>query len=128
MLVLWPYTDLSDDRIRAGSDRMVVRAEDGPRLKIGSGQATRTLGYLRAGTLFVKSFSAGRGGDYADLGAHAQVFVGDGFCELESLGPLAALGPGQAVEHVERWHVSLAADVAEPDIDKFGAITAATPR
>ncbi len=102
-LVLWPYTDLGDPRVSWGSPAVVIRAESGPRLKLGSGPAPGRLAYLNDGWLFVKWFDPAVGGDYSDRGAVGQVFVDEVFCELESLGPLVTLEPGAETRHGETW-------------------------
>jgi hypothetical protein len=38
---------------------------------------------------------------YPDFGSQAEIFTDHRFLELETLGPLASLAPGAAVEHVE---------------------------
>ena len=45
------------------------------------------------------------GAPYADRGAAIQVFLSDGFCELETLGPLREVAPGDVATHRERWIV-----------------------
>ena len=61
--------------------------------------------YLNAGTLFVKRFEYQPGKDYPDRGCNFETFTNEEILEAESLGPLARLEPGQAVEHVERWEL-----------------------
>jgi hypothetical protein len=34
-----------------------------------------------------------------------QFYLGDAFCELETLGPLATLQPGESVAHREVWKI-----------------------
>ncbi len=104
-LVLWPYTDLRDDRIGWRRDLVLVDATDGPPVKLGSGPAPGRLGYLRQGLLFVKEVPPARGSSYPDRGAVGQVYIGRGFCELESIGPLVQLVDGASVAHRETWTV-----------------------
>lgn len=116
-LVLWPYTDLNDDRLGFRERTVVMAARPGPQLKLGSGPAPGRLGYLREGWLFTKTVEPAGEGDYPDRGAVGQVYMNEDFCELESLGPLAELEPGSEVRHREVW------DALEcPDLDS--ALTA----
>ena len=110
-LVLWPYTDLSDPRLRFGAGTALVTAAPGPQLKVGSGPRPGRLGYLRDGWLFTKTVAPADDGAYADRQAVAQVFVNDAFCELESLGPLVRLEPGESVEHREVWEAQECPDL-----------------
>ncbi|MEX1294902.1 MAG: hypothetical protein AB1Z67_01900, partial [Candidatus Limnocylindrales bacterium] len=52
--------------------------------------------------------------EYADMGASGQVYSHGDFTELETLGPLTDLGPGEAAEHREEWAVHLV-DEAEAE-------------
>lgn len=104
-LVLWPYTDLADPRLSFGPGAAVVQARRGVRFKLGSSPVPGRLGYLRDGWLFTKTVEAVTDGDYPDRGAVGQVFVNDEFCELESLGPLAEMQPGDTLHHREVWQV-----------------------
>ncbi len=52
--------------------------------------------------------------EYADMGASGQVYSHGDFTELESLGPLTDLDPGDAAEHHEDWAVHLV-DEAEAE-------------
>jgi hypothetical protein len=104
-LILWPYTDLSDPRLRWGEQAMLIETVAGPKLKVGSGPAPGRLGYLRQGHLFTKEVAPVGPGTYPDRGAVAQVYADGSFCELESVGPIAELAPGAAVSHTELWAV-----------------------
>ena len=43
------------------------------------------------------------GNSYADFGCNFETFTNEDMLEVESLGPLARIEPGAAVEHVENW-------------------------
>lgn len=109
-LVLWPYTSLTDSRISWSDRTVAIDASPGPRLKLGSGPNPRRLGYLRDGFLFMKEIEAATG-DYPDRGAVGQVFVAEQFCELETVGVLALLAPGDTATHRETWHLTACADL-----------------
>ena len=63
------------------------------------------IGYLNQGVLFVKQFQLQSDRLYLDRNCNAEVYCNDGIIELESLGPLCSLEPGQSVTHVETWNV-----------------------
>jgi hypothetical protein len=108
LLVLWPYTDIADPRLRLTSRvaeiHAVERDTDRHRVKVGSAAVTGRLAYLRDGWLFEKSFEP-TPGEHVDFGAVAQVYADERFIELETLGPLVDVPPGGEVVHVERWRV-----------------------
>lgn len=105
-LVTWPYTSLIDPRLRWRDAGVTIEARQGPALKMGSGPSPRHLGYLREGWLFTKQIPRAQPGEYPDHGAVGQVFTGESFCELESVGPLTLLEPGRSVWHREHWVVA----------------------
>ena len=111
-LVLWSYTDLTDPRLSWHKRTAVVKAAAGPRFKIGSGPNPGRLGYLIDRQLFTKEITPAGAGSYADRGAVGQVFVEDSFCELESVGPIVALGPGSSTTHREFWEITDCTDLA----------------
>ncbi len=115
-LVLWPFTDLSDPRleIEARSIRISTDPSSEEPNKIGLANGRGWAGYLHDGTLFVKRYSLLAGETYPDFGVNTEVFVKGRFMELETLGPLRRLAPGEAVEHVERW--SLVANVGKDEL------------
>jgi hypothetical protein len=41
--------------------------------------------------------------EYPDFGCSVEIFTNAAMLEVETLGPLATLEPGSAVEHVEEW-------------------------
>ncbi len=116
-MVLWPYTDLSDDRLTWTETAVLVEASPGEKLKIGSGPTPGHLGYFYDGHLFTKTISPARDTDYPDLGAVGQVFVNEDFCELESVGPTEPLSPGSSASLQETWMISEC-----PDIETAGQL------
>jgi hypothetical protein len=106
-LVLWPYTDMSDARLRFG--RRFVRLRSDPSNtepeKIGLANKRGWAGYVVDGTLFVKRFDYEEGAAYPDYGCNNEFFTAGSFIEVESLSPLRRLEPGESIEHVERWRL-----------------------
>lgn len=105
-LVLWPYTDPGDARMHLRSDTVVVdTVATGQRLKIGVAPGRGRASYARNGTVLEKHVDIDADAVYADRGAAIQVFLSDGFCELETLGPLREVAPDDVATHRERWIV-----------------------
>ncbi len=104
-LVLWPYTRLDDPRISFASDHAVMSATPGAEpIKVGSAPGSGRLGYLRAGRLFLKQAAVPEP-PIPDRGAASQVYSEAEFLELETLGRLRSLGPGESTGHTETWMV-----------------------
>ena len=115
-LSIWPYTSLADPRIRWTDRVVVIEASPGPRLKLGSGPRPGMLGYFLDSYLFSKKIRGAGDGPYPDRGAVGQIFVDDDFCELESVGPIELLSPGETVVTTENWFMN-SADSVEHSIE-----------
>jgi hypothetical protein len=109
-IVLWPYTRLEDPRLRLENERVTLDASvdgGGARLKVGVPNAVGRLTYSRGPWRFTKHVTPDASLARVDLGATMQAFA-DGRCvELETLGPLRSLEPGDTVEHHELWEVEM---------------------
>ncbi|HEY3379036.1 MAG TPA: hypothetical protein VGL77_16255 [Armatimonadota bacterium] len=121
-LVLWPYTDLSDSRLSLGR-RYITFAQDsakGP-AKFGMPLQLGWAAYLVHQTLFVKYFDYLPDAVYPDFGCSFEAFSNEAMLEVESLGPLAPLAPGETVEHVETWRIfaNVPAITDEASIDRI---------
>lgn len=114
-VMLWSYTRFADPRYRF-HDRLVEidhalvqpasadqpgRSED--ESKIGVDSAAGWEAYLLGGTLFLKRFPHDASGPYPDGGATLEVYSSREFLELEHLGPLTTLAPGQEIRFPEDW-------------------------
>ena len=97
LVVLWPYASGTDARLRIGDHRMTVTARPDKPMKVGCLSATGIAGYLLDGLLAVLRFDPARGSVHPDLGVNLEVYADDRTIELESLGPLVRLAPGESV-------------------------------
>jgi hypothetical protein len=112
LLVLWPYTRLKDPRLDLRDDFILLRARPAlPPIKLGYASTAGWLAYWQEGVLFRKSFELHPGATYPDGGCNAETYCGDRFIELETLGPLVTLAPGQTIQHVETWELFDSLDV-----------------
>jgi len=121
---LWGYTDLSDPRWKIGP-RYILFRQDPRRApnKIGIAHREGWVAYLRDGFLFIKKFKRMPGANYPDSDVNFETFSNQQIMELESLGPLVTLRPGQTAAHTETWtiHRGVKACHTEADIDKYVA-------
>ena len=99
-VVLWPYTRFDDEGWHLTDDEVVVRPTDHP-LKVGVG-GPGALSYELDGWTFTKRIAPDTG-ELADHGARRQCYADDRFVELETLGPIVTVAPGDAVTHREVW-------------------------
>lgn len=105
-LVMWAFTDLGDPRWTFTKKYMVLRQDPSNSVpqKLGTWN-TKTWGaYLLNGELFVKKYVTLAGPRaYPDFGCSYETFTNADFLELETLGPLTRLVPGESVTHTETW-------------------------
>jgi hypothetical protein len=113
LLVLWPYTRIHDDpRLVLRDDFLMLHAESAlPPIKVGYACNAGWLAYWWNGILFRKSFALQPGAVYPDGGCNAEMYCGDRFVELESLGVLAAVAPGASAQLTETWELYPSLDV-----------------
>ncbi len=89
----------------------LVATGDGSPLKLGVGPTPQRLGYFRDGWLFMKETGSTPRRTVPDFGAASQVYVGQGFCELESVGELTDIDDQPALVS-EIWSVLACEDAA----------------
>jgi len=103
-VVLWPYTDINNPAITWGNDVTLVQAKmrEGM-LKIGYPNPRGWLAYWLDGTLFIKRAGFDPKAQYFDFGCSSECYCNPQFLELETLGPVTTLKPGEIVSHLETW-------------------------
>ena len=104
-VVVWPYTALNDRRWRFGARLWTLRQEVGTlSTKIGLAHAEGWAGYVHGKTFFCKTVTPPRVGEhYPDDGCNFETYSNHEMLEIESLGPLVTLEPGESATHQERW-------------------------
>jgi hypothetical protein len=120
-LILWPFFDFADTRWSFGAKYILLRQDvnKGP-TKIGLAHREGWVAYLNSGVLFVKRFDYREGAIYPDLGTRYQTFSNEDMLEMETVGELVTLQPGQTAELVETWelHGNVPQVVTEQDVDR----------
>lgn len=121
-IVLWPYFDFADTRWAFGAKYIMLRQDvnKGP-TKIGLAHREGWVGYVNSGTLFVKRFDYRDGAVYPDRGTRYQTFSNEDMLEMETVGELVTLKPGESASLVESWELfGGVPDVrSEADIEKW---------
>ena len=105
-LVLWPYSKIDDPRLKLRDDYILLRASPGlSPIKIGYFNPAGWQGYYLDDILFVKRFNPQPGAPFPDGGCNTESYCNHQFIELESLGPLRPLQPGETITHTEIWEL-----------------------
>jgi hypothetical protein len=104
-LVMWAYTNLADPRWKFTKKYLTLRQDpnDAEAQKLGMFNAETWAAYLLNGEAFVKRTKADAAKTYPDFGCSFETFTNNEFLEIETLGPMTEVQPGQRVEHTEHW-------------------------
>ena len=78
--------------------------------------------YFHSGSLFVKRFSYEKGKEYPDLGCNNEIYTDGTFLELETLGPLEKVEPGQSITYQEDWWLFKNIDIGNGETGIAAAI------
>lgn len=105
-LVLWPYTNFQDPRLTLGEKYIQLRTDSKrPATKLGLSHRAGWVGYLNDGNLFVKRFGYTPAMPYPDKGCNYETYTDENILEMETLGPLVRLEPGQEATLTEHWEL-----------------------
>jgi len=104
-LVMWAYTNLADPRWKFTKRYLTLRQDvnvSDPQ-KLGLFSPDTWAAYLLNGEAFVKRTKADPSKTYPDFGCSFETFTNQDFLEVETLGPMTKIAPGQILELVEYW-------------------------
>ncbi|MGI4791027.1 MAG: hypothetical protein ACRYFS_19550 [Janthinobacterium lividum] len=118
-LVLWKFTDMADPRWRWGTRYLTLAQRDdiGTPQKVGLYNAQGWGAHVTPAQAFVIRIlpAPGSPANLPDMGCNFETFTKGAFQELETLGPLTALEPGQSVSHTELWFLSKLSAATDTD-------------
>jgi len=105
-LVMWAFTHLDDPRWRLSTKYLQLRQDpnnENPQ-KLGTYNPNTWAAYCLNFELFLKRYEAtADAAAYPDFGCTFETFTNAAILELETLGPITTLSPGESVTHTERW-------------------------
>jgi hypothetical protein len=105
-LILWPYSQTGDARFVLRDDFILAHASPSlPPFKFGYFNPHGWCAYWLDGVLFVKRYESPKDATYPDHGCNTESYFNDQFIELESLGALKVVAPGETVVHTELWEI-----------------------
>jgi hypothetical protein len=104
-LVMWAYTDLADPRWKFTRKYLTLRQDPNNKeaQKLGLFNPDTWAAYFLNDEVFVKRTKPDPSKTYPDFGCSFETFTNDQFVEIETLGPITKLFPGQTAEQVEHW-------------------------
>ncbi len=110
-LMMWSYNDVKDSRFDMDNKYIYMTtsekgdAENTNAFKIGINNEDGYAMYFNNNNLFVKQFDYIEGATYPDNGCNFESYTNYKIMEIESLGPLTKLNPGETVKYVEKWNL-----------------------
>ena len=106
IISVWPYTDMSNDRIYWGN-RYVTLRQDGKYeqpIKLGFDLNCGTVYYCLNDDIFRKSYDTNHpDGTYPDGGCSFETYTNENMIEVESLSELKTVKPNEVSELTESW-------------------------
>ncbi|HOP10436.1 MAG TPA: hypothetical protein PK629_02995 [Oscillospiraceae bacterium] len=116
-LELWPYTNMADGRVHWGKEYITLRSVEGTpdgAFKFGITNTAGRAAYINNGTAFIKKFTHNKHGNYPDHGMSFETYTNDKFIEMETLGELSEMLPGETSVHTEQWVLKKVAKAPNP--------------
>jgi hypothetical protein len=106
-LALFPYASITDPRLELHDDLILVHGSADQKIfKVGSYNPYGWVAYILEKALFIKRFPVGEFRRLPDMGSNVEVYVWESsYLELETLGQLVSLNPGESVTFEETWEV-----------------------
>lgn len=104
-IVLWPYSNMADERVFWGKDFITLRSVKGAEnpFKLGINLTPGWALYAVGGSVFKKSYCHNIKTKYPDRGVSFETYTFDQFLECETVGELCELLPGEECFNREGW-------------------------
>jgi hypothetical protein len=116
ILAVWPYTDMTDERIFWGKRYIALRQkpEIADSIKYGINNTAGKIAYINHGQALVKSYTPNHpNGEYPDFGVSCEVYACDLFTEAETLSELQTIKKGESIVHTEVWTLTDGIEIGE---------------
>jgi hypothetical protein len=133
-VIFWSYAQAADPRYRIGNSLVQVehsqvkpppwtqsgRRDDESKIGVDSGQGWAV--YLLGTAMFLKRFPHEPGRPYPDRGSTVEVYSNVEFLELENLGPLTTIAPGEEIVLPEDWWIFNGVDIPAEEEQAVNAL------
>jgi hypothetical protein len=105
VLALWPYSDMSDERVYFGKKYITMRQDTDIKsaFKFGINNDRSWAGYFVNNGMFVKKYNHNPNGNYPDFGVSYETYTNNLVLEMETLGELVDITPGSTASQSEEW-------------------------
>ena len=103
---LWADTNVHDARVRFDQDSLTaIHKPLADYFKMGLYVPQGKAVYENKGQRLTLTFPAEGMGNYPDNGCNFELYLGRFFMELETMGVVRTMAPGDATSHVETWQL-----------------------
>ncbi len=105
---VWPYTDMSNDRIYWGNKYVTLRQDEKAEkpIKLGFDLNCGTAYYVLGDDILCKKYDTNHpNGNYPDGGCSFETYTNNVMLEFETLGELKTVEKGETSEHTELWSI-----------------------
>ena len=104
-LVIWPYTDIYDERIKISKEKLIIQQKSGLEpLKLGLFLNTPEAEYSLKGMKFKCKFKEEKStGKYGDFMSNMEIYTSGDILEIEGLSSMRDLKCGESVTLYEEW-------------------------
>lgn len=116
-LMMWPYADANDKRFKMDNKYIYVTTDSTGDIKnvnafkIGTNNVDGYAMYFNHNNLFVKTFDYDSEAKYPDNGCNSETYTNFRLMEIESLGAIQNVKPGEMVKHTEKWYLHLGVEM-----------------
>ena len=116
-IVLWPGTDIRDERLHLGNRYLSVRQETGcsKLLKVGSNNILGWAAFVGRKYTFLKRYVHNPQAVYPDFGSSCEFSLHPDFAEIQSLSPVYRVEPGMGIKHVENLSIFRTHTCVDPE-------------
>ena len=126
-LMIWPYNDVNDKRFKMDNKYIYMTTDSHGdtknvnAFKIGINNVYGFAMYFNHNNMFVKKFDYNDGAKYPDNGCNFESYTNFRLMEIESLGEIKNVKPGETVNHREKWYLYSGIDVPKTaeEVDKL---------
>jgi len=119
-LALWDYSDMTDARVKWGKEFITLSQDPkaARAFKLGINNEHGWAAYFNKGQVFIKYFEYDETGLYPDGDSSFESYTNEHFLEMETLGVIQCVMPGDSASVTEDWEIFEAPPLASNDEDE----------
>lgn len=126
VLSLWDYSNMADPRVTWGKEFITLKQDTAAEtpFKLGINNEHGWAAYLLDGVAFIKRYTHDGSVTYPDNNVSYESYTCDKFLEMETVGELKEVQPGETVYLEENWELRPQEPFCTCDLEKMRAFAA----